>query len=77
MRNGASAEKAVESLIVLVNKRIKDATNSMGLIAVDKNGTIGVAHNSKNICYAYMRAGMKRPFAALKAKQIRSKKPIS
>jgi len=77
IRRGASAEKAVESLIMLVNRRIKDATNSMGLIAVDKNGGIGVAHNSKNICYAYIRAGMKVPFAALKGKRILSKKSIS
>jgi len=77
MRAGASAEKAVESLIMLVNRRIKDSTNSMGLIAVDKMGSIGVAHNSKNICYAYMRAGMEMPFAALKAKRIFSKKSIS
>ena len=77
IRRGASAEKAVESLIMLVNRRIKDATNSMGLIAVDKNGGIGVAHNSKNICYAYIRAGMEVPFAAMKGKRILSKKSIS
>jgi beta-aspartyl-peptidase (threonine type) len=67
---GASAEKAVEDSIMLVNRRIRDTGNSMGLIAVDKNGSIGVAHNSKNICYAYMRTGMGAPFAALKAKRI-------
>lgn len=77
MRDGASAEKAVESLIMLVNRRIRDVTHSMGLIAVDKNGRIGVAHNSKNICYAFMRAGMEVPFAALKARRILSKKSIS
>jgi beta-aspartyl-peptidase (threonine type) len=70
MRDGASAENAVENLIVLVNRRIRDTPNSMGLIAVDKNGGFGVAHNSKNICYAYMRTGMNTPFAALKAKRI-------
>jgi beta-aspartyl-peptidase (threonine type) len=70
MSSGASAEKAVENLIVLVNRRIHDMPNSMGLIAVDKNGGLGVAHNSKNICYAYMQAGMDTPFAALKAKRI-------
>jgi beta-aspartyl-peptidase (threonine type) len=77
MRAGACAEKAVESLIMLVNRRIKEATNSMGLIAVDKNGSIGVAHNSRNICYAYMRAEMEMPFAALKAKRIYSKRSMS
>ena len=70
MRAGASAEKAVEDLIILVNQRIRDAPNSMGLIAVDKNGGVGIAHNSKNICYAYMRTNMDTPFAALKAKRV-------
>lgn len=70
IRNGASAEKAVENLIMLVNRRIRDMPNSMGLIAVDKDGGIGAAHNSKNICWAYMQAGMDTPFAALKAKWI-------
>ncbi len=70
MRGGASAEKAVEDLIILVNRRIRDTPNSMGLIAIDKNGGVGVAHNSRNICYAYMRSDMDTPFAALKAKRI-------
>jgi beta-aspartyl-peptidase (threonine type) len=72
MHIGASAEKAVENLIMLVNRRIHDTTNSMGLIAVDKNGGIGVAHNSPNICYAYMSAEMDKPFAALEAKRVKS-----
>jgi len=76
MRDGVSAEKAVEDLIMLVNRRIKEAVNSMGLIAIDRNGNIGVAHNSKNICYAYIRPGMEMPHAALKAKRILSKKSI-
>jgi beta-aspartyl-peptidase (threonine type) len=70
MYAGASAQKAVGNLIMLINRRIRSATNSMGLIAVDKKGGIGVAHNSRNICYAYICAGMNAPFAALKAKRI-------
>jgi beta-aspartyl-peptidase (threonine type) len=75
MRAGASAEKAVENLIMLINRRLRNTTNSMGLIAVDKKGGVGVAHNSRNICYAYMRLGMDTPFAALKAKRIRTASP--
>jgi beta-aspartyl-peptidase (threonine type) len=75
MHAGASAEKAVETLIMLINRRIRNATNSMGLIAVDKKGGIGVAHNSRNICYAYMCLGMDTPFAALKAKRIKTASP--
>lgn len=71
MRAGASAEKAVETLIKLINRRLRNTTNSMGLIAVDKKGGIGVAHNSKNICFAYMAPEMDVPFAALRARHIK------
>lgn len=71
MRAGASAEKAVETLIKLINRRLRNMTNSMGLIAVDKKGGIGVAHNSKNICFAYMAPEMDVPFAALRARHIK------
>lgn len=76
MRDGVSAEKAVENLIMLVNRRLRDSTNSMGLIAVDKKGGVGVAHNSRNICYACIRSGMDAPFAALEAKRIKTASPV-
>jgi beta-aspartyl-peptidase (threonine type) len=75
MHAGTSAQEAVEKAIILVNRRIRDTVNSMGLIAVDKGGGIGVAHNSKNICYAYMRADMNTPFAALRANRIEPHSP--
>ncbi|MEM2102613.1 MAG: isoaspartyl peptidase/L-asparaginase family protein [Candidatus Bathyarchaeia archaeon] len=71
MREGSSAQKAVEKAIRTVNRRIQDTFNHMGLIAVDKRGDIGVAHNSPNICHAYMRVGMDAPFAAMQAKIIK------
>jgi len=74
---GSSAQEATESLIKLVNRRIRGTIkNSMGLIAVDKKGGMGVAHNSKNICYAYMRPEMDAPFGALKAKRIKSRSNV-
>jgi len=76
MHTGTSAQKAVENLIMLINRRIRSVTNSMGLIAVDKKGGIGVAHNSRNICYAYMRSEMDAPFAALEAKRIKTTSPV-
>jgi beta-aspartyl-peptidase (threonine type) len=77
MRDGSSAQEAVETSIKLVNRRIRGPTrNSMGLIAVDKEGGMGVAHNSRNICYAYMRPRMNAPFAALKAKRIKSRSTV-
>jgi beta-aspartyl-peptidase (threonine type) len=71
MREGSSAQKAVEKAIRTVNRRIRDTFNHMGLIAVDKKGDVEVAHNSPNICHAYMRPGMDVPFAAMQAKIIK------
>ena len=67
-----NAQKAVEEAIKLVNRRIAGKANFMGLIAVDTEGNIGAAHNSSNICWAYMHAGMSSPKASLTAEIIKS-----
>jgi len=69
VRNGRSAQEAVESSIQLVNRRMHAA--AMGLIAVDMLGRIGASHNSPNLCWAYMTPETRRPKAALKAKIVR------
>jgi len=71
MRNSGNAQKAVESSIRLVNTRIQGIVNSMGLIAVNMKGEIGAAHNSPNMCWAYMTRGMRKPKVALKAKIVK------
>lgn len=71
MHKGESAQEAVENSIQLVNRRIKNAVNSMGLVAVDMRGGIGAAHNSPNLCWAYMKARMHQPKAALKAEIVK------
>jgi len=71
MRHGADAEKAVEESIRLVNTRMQGIVNFMGLIAVDIHGGIGAAHNSPNMCWAYMTGAMRKPKAALKAKIVK------
>jgi len=67
MRIGRSAEEAVEDGIALVNKRLR-IRNSMGLIAVDATGGIGAAHNTQNMCWAYMKPKMVKPKASMKAR---------
>jgi len=68
---GKTAQKAVETAIRLVNKRIPDAYNSMGLIAVDVHGRIGAAHNSPNLCWAYITAETQESVASLTAKIVK------
>jgi beta-aspartyl-peptidase (threonine type) len=71
MENGKTAQEAVESAVKLVNKRIREAYNRMGLIAVDLHGRIGAAHNSPNMCWAYVTPEMQEPVASLTAKIVK------
>lgn len=65
MRNGKSAQEAVENSIRLANLKMNRL--DMGLIAVDKSGRIGAAHNSLNLCWAFMTPDMRVPKASSEA----------
>jgi len=69
MRTGQSAQEAVENAVILVNRRIR-LKSSMGLIAVDTKGGIGAAHNTRNLCWAYMTPKTSQPRASMEAKYI-------
>jgi beta-aspartyl-peptidase (threonine type) len=71
METGKPAEDAVESAIELVNKRISASYNAMGLIAIDTQGRFGAAHNSPNMCWAYLTPEMQDPVASLTAKYVK------
>jgi isoaspartyl peptidase/L-asparaginase-like protein (Ntn-hydrolase superfamily) len=62
-----SVKEAAEEAVALVNKRITGTYNAMGLVALNVHGRIGAAHNSPNLCWAYMTADHKEPVAFLKA----------
>jgi beta-aspartyl-peptidase (threonine type) len=66
MSTGQTAQEAVENAITLINKRLR-IKNSMGLIAVDARGGIGAAHNTHNMCWAYMTPKTAKPKASMKA----------
>ncbi len=68
MENGKGAQEAVDLGIRFVDKRLPAACNSMGLIAIDKAGRFGVAHNSQNLCWAYITPETEEPKASLTAK---------
>lgn len=71
MEGGKPAENAVESAIELVNDRLSTSYNAMGLVAIDTQGRIGAAHNSPNMCWAYLTPEMKDPAASLTAKYVK------
>jgi beta-aspartyl-peptidase (threonine type) len=68
MRLGQTPQKAVETTIEEVNRRIKTSPNQMGLIAIDPRGRMGVAHNSQHMCLAYMTPQTTTAKAYLEAK---------
>jgi beta-aspartyl-peptidase (threonine type) len=68
---GKSAQDAVEMGIRLVNKRIPSKYNHMGLISLDMHGNVGAAHNSPNMCWAYMTSEMQKPIASLTANIVK------
>jgi len=71
MEGGRTAQEAVELAIKLVNKKQPDMYNSMGLVAVDIQGRIGAAHNSANLCWAYMTPETQDPVVSLTAKIVK------
>lgn len=71
METGKAAQEAVESSISLVNNRLSAMYNSMGLIAIDMHGRVGAAHNSPNMCWAYITPETKEPVVSLTAKIVK------
>jgi len=71
IENGKTAQEGVELAIKLLNKRLPNMYNSMGLVAVDIYGRIGAAHNSPNLCWSYMTTETKEPVASLSAKIVK------
>jgi beta-aspartyl-peptidase (threonine type) len=71
MENGKTAQKAVELAIKLVNERTANTYNSIGLISVDIRGRVGAAHNSPNLCWAYVTPKKQEPVSYLMAKIVK------
>lgn len=74
MHAGQSAQQAAENSVRLVNHRIR-LKSSMGLIAVDTQGRVGAAHNTPNLCWAYLTSKMRQPKADMQAKAVLEAKP--
>jgi beta-aspartyl-peptidase (threonine type) len=71
IENGKAPQEAAEVTIKLVNTRMPSGYNAMGLIAIDSHGRIGAAHNSPNMCWAYITPGMREPKVSLTAKIVK------
>jgi beta-aspartyl-peptidase (threonine type) len=60
---GHSAPEAAGYAIDLLWQRIQDVG---GLILLDRQGQIGIAHSSPNVAFAWMREGMDESVAGVK-----------
>jgi beta-aspartyl-peptidase (threonine type) len=74
MRKGQLAQQAADNCIRLVNRRVA-LKSSMGLIVVDSQGGVGAAHNTLNLCWAYMTPKTRHPRADMQATTILESKP--
>lgn len=68
---GKTPQEAAEQAIRLVNQRMPIGYNSMGLVAVDVHGRIGAAHNSPNLCWAYLTPETPKPVSSSTAKNVK------
>jgi len=71
MEAGKKAQEAVEEAIAIVKRRMSGIYNDMGLVAIDVNGSVGAAHCSPNLCWAYMNGELDEPAASLTAKLVK------
>ncbi len=58
LAHGLSAQAAAEAAIRLLSERLG---GDGGLILIDRQGQVGLAHNTPNLAYGYLMAGMDEP----------------
>lgn len=63
MSNGLGAQRAVRKSVKLLWARLR---MKIGMIAVDARGRVGVAHSTRDLCWAVAVSGMRGPRAAIK-----------
>jgi len=74
MSRGVVAQKGAEEAVRLENMRIG---LPIGIITIDMKGNIGAAHSTPNMCWAFMRKGMKKPDAGMRAVYLQIRKKVT
>jgi len=74
MSKGAVAQIAAEQAVKLENRRIG---LPIGIITLDRKGNVGAAHSTPNMCWAFMRRGLRKPDARMKASYFQIQKKVS
>jgi beta-aspartyl-peptidase (threonine type) len=63
IQSGSSAQRAADKSVRHLQRRLG---MKIGVVTVDARGRIGSAHNTPDLCWAFMEPGMRSPRAALK-----------
>jgi len=74
MSQGAIAQKGAEEAVRLGNMRIG---LPIGIITLDRTGNVGAAHSTPSMCWAFMRKGMRKPDARMRAEYLQIQKKVS
>jgi len=74
MSQGVIAQKGAEEAVILENMRIG---LPIGIITIDRKGNVGAAHSTPNMCWAFIRKGMKNPDAGMKAMYLQIRKKVT
>jgi len=74
MSEGTVAQKAAEQAVKLENRRIG---LPIGIITLDGKGNVGAAHSTRNMSWAFMRTGLKKPDARMRARYFQIQKKVS
>jgi beta-aspartyl-peptidase (threonine type) len=63
MQRGLSAQRAAEQSVWYLQRRLG---MKIGMITIDARGRIGSAHSTPDLCWAYVKSGMRGTHAAMK-----------
>jgi len=74
MSEGAVAQRAAEQAVKLENRRIG---LPIGIITLDTKGNVGAAHSTPNMCWAFMRLGLRKPDARIRGMYFQIQKKVS
>ena len=64
IQSEATAQQAVRKSVGLLETQVG---MRIGLIAIDSRGRVGSAHSTRDLCWAFVKSGMRRHLAAMKS----------
>jgi len=73
MSEGTVAQRAAGQAVKLENMRVG---LPIGIITLDTKGNVGAAHSTLNMCWAFMRRGLRKPDARMRGRYFQIQKKV-